>query len=425
MRNDTKFLKTILIFSLLGILISGWLLSLHLKFTTGQALLTESCSLLPGAVGDSQGCASIAVSDYSKILDIPLPALAMGFYFSLFFLVFWAWRNPQTCYEPLYVAFSLSTISIPITVFLFYLSKYKVQNFCMGCSVLWLVNLAIWPCFVKHLGLRWGNAWMANLEIFRSKNLNLLRSRVIAAYSVSIACIAILSATGVAAVSLQNETTMHGDLDRAILEYQNAKQLFLPPEAYIGPQVKMPTDSTKAPILDIVEFSDLQCPACKMAARYFKPFLLKYKDKVRFSYRNFPLDGSCNAYVPNGMHRYACAAARAAICAGEQGKFFTLHDLIFDNQENLNDALIESLAKEAQLDMSQYASCLKDPKTEASLQQDIQWGELIGLESTPTIIINGRKLTGAVSPQQLEALLKSIESGKMPVSHSTEQGHSH
>lgn len=414
MRNDTKFIKSILVLSLVGILVSGWLLSLHLKFTTGQASLTESCSILPiGGSHDSQGCANIAVSDYSKVLGVPLPSIAMAFYFTILFLGFWAWRNPQSCYEPLYVGFSLSTLSIPFTVLMFLISKYKVEHFCIGCSILWMVNLALWPCFVKQLGLRWGNALEANLEIIRHKKLNLLRSRLLAGYGLGAACLIILGATGAIAASMQSDSSMRGDIDRAILEYKDAKILFLPPEAYEGNRVISPIDASKAPLLDIIVFSDFQCPACKLAARFFKPFLLKFGKKVRFSYHSFPLDASCNPYVPNGMHQFACAAARSSICAAAQGKFFDFHDLMFDSQENINASTADDVAKEIGLNLDAYQSCLKDSKTESTLQKDMQWGELIGLESTPTLVINGRKLSGAVSPAQLEALLKAVEEGKI------------
>ncbi len=413
MRNDTKFIKGILVLSLLGILVSGWLLSLHLKFTSGQASLTESCSILPGGSGqDSQGCESIAVSDFSKPLGIPLPSIAMAFYFTILFLAFWAWRNPQTCYEPLHVAFSMSTLSIPITVLMFLISKYKVGSFCVGCSILWLVNLSLWPCFVKHLGLNWGNALEANLEIFRPKKLNLLRSRVLAGYGLGAACMIILCATGAIASGMQSEGSMQGDIDRAVLEYKNAKILFLPAEAYEGSRVISPKDAKSKPVLDIVAFSDFQCPACRMAARFFKPFILKFGSKVRFSYHSFPLDGACNPYVPNGMHQFACIAARASLCAAEQGKFFAFHDLMFDSQETLNASTPEEVAKEIGLDIDKYQACLKDTKIESALQKDMQWGELIELESTPTLMINGRKLAGAMSPSQLEALLKFVETQK-------------
>jgi protein-disulfide isomerase len=220
----------------------------------------------------------------------------------------------------------------------------------------------------------------------------------------------IFSVVGAASVGLGKQQTppgMPGFLD----EFKNAPQVFLPPEAFGGPQAKGVANAENA-VLDIVEFSDFQCPACRMAAQLLRPLLLKHKDKVRFSYRHFPLDGSCNPHAPNGRHGWACATARASICAANQNKFWEFHDLIFDHQDELSASRIDSLAKEAGLDMEKMASCLKDPSTESQLQKEMQWGELIGLESTPTLIINGRRFAGARPHSDLEALMQQIEREK-------------
>lgn len=406
MRTDNTFLKLILLFSLLGILVSGWLLNTHIKFSTGQASLTESCSM-PG-IGSSEGCANIAVSDYSDVFGIPLAAIAMGFYFTLVLLVFWAMRNYQAAYEPLYVAFFLSTLSIIVTVIMFSISRFALNSFCLGCALLWLVNLAIWPSFVAHLKLGWANALAANLELIRHKNLKLRIERVGFSFSVGLACLMVFSVIGASAKGLQGSQTA-GEASSMVSDYRIAPQTFLPPEALGGPSAKGATAEGKAPVMEIVEFADFQCPGCRAAAQFLKPFMLKHGDKVRVTYRNFPLDGSCNRHTPNGSHHLACHSARAAICGGQQGKFWEIHDLIFDNQEKLSVALLADFANQAGLDKNAFDACLKDPATETLLQKEIEWGDMVQLRSTPTMIINGRRLSGARSPKDLEALLSVLE----------------
>lgn len=416
MRNDTKFLKIILALSLVGILVSGWLLSLHIKFSTGSALLTESCTI-PGA--SSSGCASIAVSKYSFVFGaIPLAAIAMSFYFTLVFLVFWAIRNPQASYEAIYVGFFLSTVSILVTALMAFISRAVLQAFCPACAALWIVNLLIWPAFVKQMGLRWGNALAANLELIRSKDMNLLRKRVVRSFAVAAGSFVVFSVIGTVAESMQEQENMFGGgREKAVADFREAKQVFLPPEAYGGAQSKGLTDSSKTPVLDIVEFADFQCPACRMAARYLKPFVLKHKDEVRLSYRMFPLDGSCNPYAPNGAHVMGCAAARSAYCAGKQGKFFEYHDLVFDNQDDLSTKLLDDIAGQIGLDKKAFDACRTDSATESALQKEMSWGELIGLESTPTLVINGRRLSGALAPAQLEELFKAVKRGDSMETH--------
>jgi protein-disulfide isomerase len=105
------------------------------------------------------------------------------------------------------------------------------------------------------------------------------------------------------------------------------------------------------------------------------------------------------------MHRYGCSAARAALCAGKQGKFFEYHDQIFDNQESLSEELLIQVASNLALDINAFTACQSDPQTEALLQKNIEWGNSVKVEFTPTIIVNGHKLGSAMAPAQLEALL--------------------
>lgn len=406
MRTDNAYLKLVLALCLIGILVAGWLLSAHISFSTGQAALTEPCLL--GVAGNTEGCATIAVSKYSDVFGIPLAAIALGYYVAQLLLVFWAMRNYQAAYEALYVSFFLATLAVVVTVVMFYISKFVVQSFCIGCSILWLVNLAVWPCLVKHLGLRWSNALAANLELVRPKNLNLHKGRVRNSFMVAALSVGLIAIVGTVAENLQAGQS-YSSPNAFIEEYNNAPQVFLSNEAVGGPQSKGMKAGAEAPVMDIVEFSDFQCPACRMAAQLLRPFLLKHADKVRFTYHHFPLDGSCNPFAPNGRHMMACAASRLAICASREDKFWPVHDLIFDNQDELSHAKLDEIAKEAGLDAAKLSACLKDPATETQLQKEMQWGDVIGLESTPTFVINGRKFAGARAPSDLEALLEHLE----------------
>jgi len=403
MRTNNTYIKLILMLSLVGLVVAGWLLSIHISVSTGQAGLTEGCGVL-GSIG-GHGCADVAASSYSDLFGIPLAAVAMGYYATILLLVFWAMRNYQAAYEPLYTGFFLSTLAIVVTVVMFCIARFVLKSFCVGCSILWLVNLAIWPCFVKHLGLNWGNALGANLELVRKKNLALRPDRLRNSFLTGLVCVLVFSAVGAAAKGMNSQANAPTD-STIVKDFNDAPVTFLPPEALGGAQAKGLLDQT--PVMDIVEFADVRCPGCRMAAPFLKPFVSKNHDKVRLTFRNFPLDGGCNPFVPNGPHSFACAPARHAICAGAQGKFFDMHDLIYDNQESLTQSSLDSYVASLGLDAGKLAACLKDPATETQLQKDISWGESIQLQSTPTLVINGKKLTGARSPAELEVLLKHI-----------------
>lgn len=403
MRSDSKFLKLVILLSLIGILVSGKLLSIHNRFTTGQASLTESCT-----IGGGHGCIDVAVSDYSVVLGVPLAAIAMGYYFTILILALWALRSYQAANEPLYVSFFLSTLAVVVTVVMFVISNYILQQFCQWCAMLWVVNLAVWPCMVKQLGLGWGNALNANAELLGGGKINLRKDRLLQSFSIGLACLVIFSVLGVVAKkaeSGENPTTE----SRLVDEYGKASIVMLPSDAIGGPVSKGFHAETGAPVMEIVEFADFQCPACRAAAQFLKPFLLKHGDKVRLTFHNFPLDGSCNPFVPNGQHSVACATAKAGLCASKQNKFWDFHDLAFDKQQDLSISTIEEIVGLIGLDKEIFQACLKDPATEIQLQKDMQMGDLIGLQSTPTIVINNHKLMGAHPPAELEGLLNFLE----------------
>jgi protein-disulfide isomerase/uncharacterized membrane protein len=410
MRSDNTYLRLILVLSLAGVLVSGWLLSIHIRFSTGQAMLTESC-YVPG-FGSSEGCANVAVSNFSAPLGIPVAAVAMGYYFALLVLVFWAMRNFQAASETLYTGFFLSTLAVVVTVVMFCLSHFVIKSFCIGCSILWLINLLVWPCFVAHLKLRWGNAVAANLELVRHKNLNLRKDRILTSFAVGLVCLVVFSVVGVAAKSLQRSENHREGEPSIISEYQSAPQMFLPKDAFGGPTAKGAVGPDQHPVMDIVEFADFECPACRMEAQFLKPFVMKHKDEVRLTFRNFPLDGSCNPFTPNGPHHSACLPARVGICAAGQGKFWPMHDEIYDHQDELSASTLDDLEAKVGLDRPALEACLKDQATENHLQKDMQWGDLIQLESTPTLIINGRRMAGARPPSDMEALLNYLRKAR-------------
>ncbi len=403
MRTDHRYLKFVLLLAFVGFVVAGWLLSTHIKFSSGQALLTESCLL---NVASHEGCANIAVSGYSYLFGVvPLAAIALGYYFAMLVIIFWVMRNFQASYEPLYIAFNMATGAVLVSVVMFYISKFKVHSFCIGCATLWAVNLGIWPLLVKHLGLNWGNALAANLETFRHRKLQLKRERIVRWGSIASMLVLVFALIGSFAANMEAQATMYGGKDQAVNTFRDAQIVFLPPEAVGGPTSK----AGKNYVMDIVEFADFQCPACRLAAQYLRPFLLKHGDKVRFTDHNFPLDGACNPYTPNGPHDFACIAARAGICVAEQGKFFEFHDQVFDRQNELSEAMVREVVQSTGVDLAKFDECLKNPATEKHLQKEISWGDMIGLQSTPTFVINGKRLSGAFAPKQMEELLDYIE----------------
>jgi protein-disulfide isomerase/uncharacterized membrane protein len=145
----------------------------------------------------------------------------------------------------------------------------------------------------------------------------------------------------------------------------------------------------------IVEFSDFQCPFCVQAFRDLRD-LVRGRQDVSLVFRHYPLDAACNANVRQSMHPDACLAACAAECARRQGRFWEYHDVLFENNEHLERDSLFRYAREMDLDLVAFRSCLDDPATRARIGEDVEAGRRAGVSSTPTIFFNGRAIEGAL-----------------------------
>jgi protein-disulfide isomerase len=150
-----------------------------------------------------------------------------------------------------------------------------------------------------------------------------------------------------------------------------------------------------APV-EMIEFSDFQCPYCLAANPTVKRVLDTYGDRIRFVYRNYPL----------GNHPNARPAAEAAQCANEQGQFWAYHDRLFANPTRLGSADLKQAAAELGLDSARFNACFDSHKYKDVVDADVKAGEEAGVSGTPAFFINGRELTGA---QPFESFKRIID----------------
>ena len=161
----------------------------------------------------------------------------------------------------------------------------------------------------------------------------------------------------------------------------------------VSPALRQPVSADKgfargaagAPVT-IVEFSDFQCPFCKAAAATVKQVLDRYPGKVKWIFRDFPIET---------LHPDASRAHEAARCAGAQGKFWEYHDVLFERSPRQARADLEQYAVELGLEAGAFAQCLDSRRHEPAVAADIQEGASLGVDGTPTFFVNGRRLVGS------------------------------
>jgi protein-disulfide isomerase len=164
-------------------------------------------------------------------------------------------------------------------------------------------------------------------------------------------------------------------------------------------EVRLPIDQAPlrgAPMapITIVEFSDFECAYCGRAHPILRRALREFEGKVRLAFMNFPLS----------MHERAVPAAAAAIAAGNQGKFWEMHDLLFENQVALEAQDLERYAAQLGLDVERFRTDSASEETRARIERDRQQGIEVGVEGTPTMFVNGRHFSEP--PEALLAYLR-------------------
>jgi len=173
---------------------------------------------------------------------------------------------------------------------------------------------------------------------------------------------------------------------RAQREYEVAKVEAID---LANPPVK---GSPKAPVA-VVEYSDFMCPFCRNLAAALSQFVPQAGGRLAVYFKNFPLDNTCNPKLPRAVHPGSCTLALGAICAHNQGKFEAYHDRVFGSEvKNPQPVDVVRLAGEAGLNAAAMEGCLEDPQTKATLAAEIAEGNRLGVASTPTVYINGKKL---------------------------------
>jgi protein-disulfide isomerase len=174
-----------------------------------------------------------------------------------------------------------------------------------------------------------------------------------------------------------------------------AVRLEAPRATVVIPAGAPATGPATAPVT-IVEFTDYQCPYCHRAQAVIDEVLQRYAGKVRFVHLDFPLDG----------HPEAVPAARAARCAGEQGRFWEYHRSMMSRPGPLDTADLRGRAATLKLDPVKFNPCLASDRYDEAIQAELRHGSELGVSGTPAYFVNGRMLSGA---RPIESFVQVIE----------------
>jgi protein-disulfide isomerase len=148
-----------------------------------------------------------------------------------------------------------------------------------------------------------------------------------------------------------------------------------------------PAKGPAAAPVTIVKFEDFHCPYCKTVQAQFADIQSRYGERVRLVHRDFPIDE---------LHPAARGAHEAARCAGEQGKFWEYHALLYQNAPRASPDELRAYAAQAGVEPAAFQACVDERRYRAAVQQDVDEGRRLGVSATPTFFVNGRQISGAL-----------------------------
>ena len=378
---------TMAVLSALGLGSSAYLTSIHLShLRTGAASV---CNL-----GSQLNCDVVNTSAWSELFGVPVSHLGSIFYLVLICLLLLATAKPALR-ERLHAWLLLLIVAAcGSSLFLAGISAFVLHTFCLFCVSLYVINVLL-------LGLVLPGAWTRLRDVPQQLGQDvrdLLRPAPL-----------VLTAAGLCGAALSSWVLREAG-QQAHLAAQQRSQVNAktnePPQQAARLDLTDPAAPSLGPAdapISIVEISDFECPYCQKAAQTLAELRRIYPNQLRVQFRHFPLDQSCNPLLKRQIHPNACAAARAAFCAGEQGQFWAYAEKLFDGATEPED--LDAHLRALSLKEPTFRRCLADPATAARIAKDIDECAKAGVAGVPVLLINGRKLAGAQPIETYRALI--------------------
>jgi len=366
-------------------LVSLW----HRQGVIANGLVAPSfCKL-----GENFDCDAVALSSYSAVGGFPVAALGMIYAALALVLGLWIYfsRHEEASLKSA-VSWTLWATGLTLipTLGLAAISVLSLNTLCLLCFVTYLLHAALFLItLLMHRQTR------GDLQIWKTV------SQVPRFVWISGGVIA---ATHLLAPAMVSSAV---DENRGIAQLESA----LIQEHFQAPAkdfqiTNAPSRGPENAKVTIVEYSDFQCPFCARSAATMSAVLKAYEGRVRYVYRNYPLDASCN---PNGgRHVLACLASKIGQCLFEEKgpiPFFAYKESVFQKQDSMTrDSLFQTAAAFG-VPQGTLEACAAKPETQAKIVAQINEGSANGVEGTPSIFVNGRPVRTAFNPRVLTKIL--------------------
>jgi uncharacterized membrane protein/predicted DsbA family dithiol-disulfide isomerase len=363
----------------LGVILSADLLRLHVNVHTNPAH-DSYCD-----VGEGLNCETTAASDWSVFLGLPLAFWGIVAYGILALITLGGLgRRPPTRSWPFGVLMVLAAFASLSGIALLAVSLFVIGSLCLVCVGTYLVSFALLALSwieVRAMGFTPMGALTEEWRVARNRRDLLLVPAALAVLAVAIAAFALPAYWKVETFDGPEGLTAGRTWDG---------------HHWVG---------ASRPLVVIEEFSDYQCPYCQRGHAEMRALVKEHPDTIRLVHRDYPLDQACNPTINRPFHQAACAYARMARCAGEQGVFWEASDYLFSRGRDADQVTYEELAGAVGADAEALRTCAGEPETQQALVADLAQGRGLGVRATPSFVLNGKVYRGRIPPEVLAPLL--------------------
>lgn len=357
------------ILALLGLAFGIQLTQHYYEIRSGLASFHSFCN-----INSQMNCDVVAASPAADfIAGFPLSSFTVGWYISLFIITLLG-RDRFWLRDVNRAIFLMGVVGVAFSAIYFAIMAFTIHTYCLFCLGIDVVNVLVlaFAISLKPEGIK---LHKPEVQKWQTMVGTLVASLVVAVIALK--------------VSFDNVSLASADIN------DKADAALSMPVMPINVSDNDPSFGPKNAPVTIVEFSDFQCPYCRLGAMILKSVQDRYPTQVRVVFRPFPLDQSCNRSVTHEMHHSACEAAKVALCARDQGKFQAVYEDLFENQTDIVPGAPAKMAEKDGAATDQLAACVNNPVIASELSKSIEEGLLLEVQQTPTFFINGHRVEGA------------------------------
>ncbi len=372
----------------LGLMVSGYLLWRHFVIADLSAQPgADFCSALFGT-----GCDDALRSPMAVQLGLPLAGWGLVYYGTLASLLLLGWTVGETFrFEAMTAAFILALGGALGSIALFVAMVTDLSPFCPMCTGVHVINLLLLFPLKRLTGRPLGQL----VQAVAGAAGYLVGGKTADPVATRWKLVGFLTSGLVAVVIYQWVFVEYALRTRAAEAPFDPKQTIALFESGLQYEIPVSDDDPQlgpadAPV-QMVVFNDFQCPGCRQLAQTIPGLARKFEDKLHIVFKHFPLDSTCNSVVKIELHPRACEAAWAAEAAREQGKFWAFHEVLFKPRSEGKMTLM-SLVENLGLNLDRFEAYRRGETAFAKVQEDINLGIRLGVDGTPSVFINGRRV---------------------------------